>query len=141
MAVIMVSLNIFIGSLCGHAHSSCQIGTKPAKFLGPMGEEWTEAEWKAHVWGKLTRVENGVPEELVDLYRGKISVISEVDRGSTFTVKLPISKEQFKEEEIVTIASDEEVSKQQKIPEEPELTEMEESQYKEKTKEFRIYNF
>ena len=33
LAVIMVSLNIFIGSLCGHQHSSCQIATKPAERL------------------------------------------------------------------------------------------------------------
>lgn len=33
LAVIMVSLNVVIGSVCGHAHSSCQIGTKPALRL------------------------------------------------------------------------------------------------------------
>jgi len=32
-AVILVSLNIIIGSRCGHQHSSCQIGTKPAERL------------------------------------------------------------------------------------------------------------
>ena len=33
LAVIMASLNSIIGSTCGHAHSSCQIGTKPAERL------------------------------------------------------------------------------------------------------------
>jgi CheY-like chemotaxis protein len=37
----------------------------------------------------------------VDLYRGKIYIESKVGRGSTFTVKLPVSKELFQEEEIV----------------------------------------
>jgi hypothetical protein len=32
-AVILVSLNGVIGSLCGHPHSRCQIGTKPALRL------------------------------------------------------------------------------------------------------------
>ncbi len=32
-AVILVSLDGVIGSLCGHAHSRCQIGTKPALRL------------------------------------------------------------------------------------------------------------
>ncbi len=77
-------------------------------------------------------------KELIDLYRGKISVESKVGKGSTFSVKLPISKEQFKEEEIVTITSDEELSKPQKIQEESELTEMEESQNQEKTKELPV---
>jgi len=33
LAVIMVSLNVIIGSVCGHQHSSCQIATKPAERL------------------------------------------------------------------------------------------------------------
>ncbi len=33
LAVIMVSLNSIIGSVCGHQHSPCQIGTKPAERL------------------------------------------------------------------------------------------------------------
>jgi hypothetical protein len=33
IAVIMASLNSIIGSICGHQHSSCQIGTKPALRL------------------------------------------------------------------------------------------------------------
>jgi len=39
--------------------------------------------------------------ELVDLYRGKIWVESEVGKGSKFTVKLPISRELFSDEEII----------------------------------------
>jgi DNA-binding response OmpR family regulator/two-component sensor histidine kinase len=38
--------------------------------------------------------------ELVDLYRGKITVESEVDKGSTFRISLPVSREQFREEEV-----------------------------------------
>ncbi|MFH0758176.1 MAG: ATP-binding protein [Bacteroidota bacterium] len=55
----------------------------------------------------VTREEEGtgiglaLARELVDLYRGELRVESEVGRGSTFRVRLPVSKEQFKNEEIV----------------------------------------
>jgi signal transduction histidine kinase/ligand-binding sensor domain-containing protein/DNA-binding NarL/FixJ family response regulator len=42
-------------------------------------------------------------KELVDLYRGKIELESEVGKGSTFRVFLPISKEAFSENEIVEV--------------------------------------
>ena len=41
-------------------------------------------------------------KELVDLYRGEISVDSQEGKGSTFRVKLPVSKNQFTEEERLT---------------------------------------
>ncbi|MCK4978889.1 MAG: response regulator, partial [Candidatus Delongbacteria bacterium] len=48
-------------------------------------------------------------KELVDLYRGNIMVESEAGKGSTFTVNLPVSAEQFREEEIVSLPSDEDI--------------------------------
>ena len=33
LVIILVSLNTVIGSTCGHAHSICQIGTKPAERI------------------------------------------------------------------------------------------------------------
>ncbi len=39
-------------------------------------------------------------KELVDLHKGEITVASEQGKGSTFTVRLPFGKEQFKPEEI-----------------------------------------
>jgi signal transduction histidine kinase/DNA-binding response OmpR family regulator len=42
--------------------------------------------------------------ELVELYRGEISLDSEIGKGSTFTVKLPVTREQFKEDEIIVVS-------------------------------------
>jgi DNA-binding response OmpR family regulator/two-component sensor histidine kinase len=42
--------------------------------------------------------------ELAELYRGKIHVESEIGRGSIFTVILPVSREQFREDEIVAVS-------------------------------------
>lgn len=39
-------------------------------------------------------------KELVDLYHGKISVESEMGKGSTFKIRIPVSRETFTEEEI-----------------------------------------
>jgi DNA-binding response OmpR family regulator/nitrogen-specific signal transduction histidine kinase len=44
-------------------------------------------------------------KELVDLYRGDISVDSQEGKGSTFTVKLPVSQNLFTEEERVGISA------------------------------------
>jgi signal transduction histidine kinase/ligand-binding sensor domain-containing protein/DNA-binding response OmpR family regulator len=41
--------------------------------------------------------------ELVELYRGKISVASEPEKGSIFTVTIPVSREQFTEEEVTVM--------------------------------------
>ena len=43
-------------------------------------------------------------KELVELYRGEIHVDSEPGKGSTFTVKLPVSREHFRESEIVAVS-------------------------------------
>ena len=48
-------------------------------------------------------------KELVDLYRGSIAVESKPGKGSTFTINLPVSVQQFRKEEIVTPSSDEEI--------------------------------
>jgi signal transduction histidine kinase/ligand-binding sensor domain-containing protein/DNA-binding response OmpR family regulator len=62
--------------------------------------------------------------ELVELYRGEIKVESEVNKGSVFTLKLPVSKELFKENEITEVSPDDRVIKMavetDVIAEEPE---------------------
>jgi DNA-binding response OmpR family regulator len=60
-------------------------------------------------------------KELVELYRGEINVESEIERGSTFTVRLPVSREQFMEGEIVDVSerpADTSLKKQEILAEE-----------------------
>jgi len=49
-------------------------------------------------------------KELVDLYRGNITVESEPGKGSTFIINLPVSVAQFEENEIVSPTSDENIN-------------------------------
>jgi signal transduction histidine kinase/DNA-binding response OmpR family regulator/streptogramin lyase len=60
--------------------------------------------------------------ELVELYRGELHVESEPGMGSTFTVRLPVSKEQFREEEMVTVSGK---PAESKLSHEPEILERE----------------
>jgi DNA-binding response OmpR family regulator/nitrogen-specific signal transduction histidine kinase len=55
-------------------------------------------------------------KELVELHRGKISVESEPGRGSSFTVKLPVSRDHFHEEEILSEPAEELTAKETAIP-------------------------
>lgn len=56
-------------------------------------------------------------KELVDIYRGTLSVNSEPGMGSTFTVTIPVSKQQFEEDEFITIGSGEGEEKEQQVQE------------------------
>ncbi len=62
-----------------------------------------------------TRTEEGtgiglaLTKELVDLYRGEISAESTSGKGSTFRVKIPVSIEQFTEDEILKVVGEDEV--------------------------------
>ena len=55
-------------------------------------------------------------KELVDLYRGEIIVESEEGKGSTFTVKLPVSQNLFTEEEIIIRPAIQEIKPEQVEP-------------------------
>jgi signal transduction histidine kinase len=55
-------------------------------------------------------------KELVKLYKGTISLESNVGEGSTFTIVLPISKKFFNDEQISTISEDTSISKTNNIP-------------------------
>lgn len=46
-------------------------------------------------------------KELVELHKGSIDAFSELGKGTAFTVRLPLDKEQFAEEEIMSISNKE----------------------------------
>ena len=55
-------------------------------------------------------------KELVELYRGNISVESEMGKGSCFTVILPVSVALFRDKEIVKLSSEENIISEVRTP-------------------------
>ncbi|MEN8229342.1 MAG: response regulator, partial [Bacteroidota bacterium] len=55
-------------------------------------------------------------KELVELYRGSITVDSNPGKGSIFSVNLPVSVEQFREEEVVKPSADVEIRREPVAP-------------------------
>jgi DNA-binding response OmpR family regulator/two-component sensor histidine kinase len=87
-----------------------------------------------------TREEEGtgiglaLTKELVELYRGEILVESEPGTGSVFTVILPVAREQFRVNEIVTVSIEEPLIKgtdeTEVVLQEPSVFEKHENQVK-----------
>ncbi len=80
-----------------------------------------------HIFDRFYQVENGYPQnqqgsgiglalarELVHLHHGKITVSSEIDKGSTFTVHLPLGKDHFSNQDFASVPSPD--SKTLKLP-------------------------
>jgi signal transduction histidine kinase/AraC-like DNA-binding protein/streptogramin lyase len=73
-----------------------------AKDMGKIFDRFYQVE-SAHAQGERgTGIGLALTKELVDLHKGEISVESELGRGSTFTVRLPLGKEQWHPEDILT---------------------------------------
>ncbi len=79
----------------------------PAKKLDKIFDRFYQISDQDSREAEGTGLGLALTKELVDLYRGNIIVESEVGKGSIFSVSLPVSANQFREEEIVTNPSDE----------------------------------
>ncbi len=80
----------------------------PAEKLGKIFDRFYQVSDSDTRDQEGTGIGLALTNELVDLYKGEIHVESEPGTGSIFTVKIPVSKEFFKEDEILKLPSGEE---------------------------------
>ena len=73
----------------------------PAEQLDKIFDRFYQADTTYKKDGEGSGIGLALTKELVEVHHGKIKVESEVNKGTTFTVWLPIGKEHFKPEEIV----------------------------------------
>ena len=75
----------------------------PGDKLGNIFDRFYQVHESGMHGEEGTGIGLALTRELVELCRGEIRVESEVGKGSVFTVKLPVSRELFTEEEIISI--------------------------------------
>ena len=79
----------------------------PEAELPHIFERYYQAEQPAGVFSKGSGIGLSMIKQLVELHKGSIQVESEWEKGSSFTVSLPVNREDFSREEL--LSPDEEV--------------------------------
>ena len=73
----------------------------PAEHINHVFDRFYQVERSGNSYFQGTGIGLSIARELVELHSGKIEVQSEIGKGTTFTVILPLGKDHLKPEEIV----------------------------------------
>jgi signal transduction histidine kinase/ligand-binding sensor domain-containing protein/DNA-binding response OmpR family regulator len=72
-----------------------------AEKINLIFDRFYQADSSKHRMTEGTGIGLNLTKDLVELHHGKITVQSEFGRGATFIVELPVSKDQFNEDELI----------------------------------------